>query len=89
MSARAHTVSMEKRRRNRASSKSRLLQIGSGYHTFLVQRFDRSGLRRRFFASAMTMLGHQDTEDASYLEIGIKSRDSTVGLLERDERKRI
>jgi len=49
--------------------KSRLVQIGSGYHTFLVQRFDRSGGRRRFFASAMTMLGHQDTEDASYLEL--------------------
>ena len=49
--------------------KSRLVQIGGGYHTFLVQRFDRSGGRRRFFASAMTMLGHQDTEDASYLEL--------------------
>jgi serine/threonine-protein kinase HipA len=49
--------------------KSRLLQVGGGYHTFLVQRFDRSGLRRRFFVSAMTMLGHQDTEDASYLEL--------------------
>ena len=49
--------------------KSRLLQIGGGYHTFLVQRFDRNGGRRRFFASAMTMLGHQDTDDASYLEL--------------------
>ena len=49
--------------------KSRLVRIGGGYHTFLVQRFDRNGGRRRFFASAMTMLGHQDTEDASYLEL--------------------
>ena len=48
---------------------SRLMQIGSGYHTFLVKRFDRNGNNRRFFASAMTMLGHIDTEDASYLEL--------------------
>jgi len=48
---------------------SRLVQIGNGYHTFLVNRFDRSGSKRRFFASAMTMLGHLDTEDASYLEL--------------------
>lgn len=48
---------------------SRLMQIGSGYHTFTVQRFDRNGVARRFFASAMTMTGHHDTEDASYLEL--------------------
>lgn len=48
---------------------SRLMQIGSGYHTFLVKRFDRVGDNRRFFASAMTMLGHVDTDDASYLEL--------------------
>lgn len=48
---------------------SRLMQIGSGYHTFLVKRFDRIGDNRRFFASAMTMLGHVDTDDASYLEL--------------------
>jgi len=52
-----------------AVPESRLLQIGSGYHTFLVKRFDRIGGNRRFFASAMTMLGHIDTEDASYLEM--------------------
>ncbi|HIJ96669.1 MAG TPA: type II toxin-antitoxin system HipA family toxin [Desulfuromonadales bacterium] len=46
-----------------------LLQIGSGYHTFMVKRFDRDGRDRRFFASAMTMLGHTDSEDASYLEL--------------------
>lgn len=48
---------------------SRLIQVGEGYHTFMVQRFDRDGATRRFFASAMTMTGHQDTEDASYLEL--------------------
>jgi serine/threonine-protein kinase HipA len=46
------------------------MQIGGSYHhTFMVQRFDRVGVTRRFFASAMTMTGHQDTEDASYLEL--------------------
>lgn len=48
---------------------SRLIRIGSGYHTFMVKRFDRVGATRRFFASAMTMTGHQDSEDASYLEL--------------------
>ena len=48
---------------------SRLMQIGDGYHTFLVKRFDRHGDKRRFFASAMTLLGHVDSEDASYLEL--------------------
>jgi len=48
---------------------ARLMQIGNGYHTFLVKRFDRNNGQRRFFASAMTMLGHVDTDDASYLEL--------------------
>ena len=48
---------------------SRLMQIGDGYHTFLVKRFDRHGDKRRFFSSAMTLLGHVDSEDASYLEL--------------------
>jgi len=49
---------------------SRLMLIGGSYHhTFMVQRFDRVGVTRRFFASAMTMTGHQDTEDASYIEL--------------------
>lgn len=43
-------------------------------HTFLVKRFDRTAIGRRLhFASAMTLTGHQDGEDAStgvsYLEI--------------------
>lgn len=48
---------------------SRLLQIGNGYHTFMVKRFDRVDGRRRFFTSAMTMLHKQDTDPASYLEL--------------------
>jgi len=48
---------------------ARLMRIGSGYHTFLVKRFDRHGATRCFFASAMTLLGRRDTDDASYLEL--------------------
>lgn len=44
------------------------------YHTFLVQRFDRTPENRRIhFASAMTLTGHKDGDDAatgaSYLEL--------------------
>ncbi|MDD3149184.1 MAG: HipA domain-containing protein, partial [Candidatus Riflebacteria bacterium] len=52
-----------------AVPEARVMQIGGGYNTFMVKRFDRVGAARRFFASAMTMTGNQDTEDASYLEL--------------------
>ncbi|MBK9442933.1 MAG: HipA domain-containing protein, partial [Comamonadaceae bacterium] len=48
---------------------SRLELIGHGYHTFLVQRFDRLGSRRRFFTSAMSLLNKTDKEEASYLDL--------------------
>ena len=48
---------------------SQVLQIGSGYHTFMVKRFDRTRANRYFYVSAMTMLNRSDTEDASYLEL--------------------
>jgi len=49
-------------------------RYASSHHTFLVRRFDRRpGGRRLHFASAMTLTGHQDGDDASmgasYLEI--------------------
>jgi hypothetical protein len=49
-------------------------RFNSTYHTFLVKRFDRTVVgRRRHFASAMNLTGHQDGDDAStgasYLEI--------------------
>ncbi len=48
---------------------SRVMKIGGKYNTFMVKRFDRKGVNRRFFTSAMTMLEHIDTDDASYLEL--------------------
>lgn len=48
-------------------------QFASPHHTFLVRRFDRTSEGRLHFASAMTLTGHQDGDDAStgasYLEI--------------------
>lgn len=49
-------------------------RFASPHHTFLVERFDRTlDNRRQHFASAMTLTGHQDGDDAasgaSYLDI--------------------
>jgi serine/threonine-protein kinase HipA len=49
-------------------------RFANPYHSFLVKRFDRTDTGRRLhFASAMTLTGHRDGDDAStgasYLEI--------------------
>ena len=49
-------------------------KFSSPYHTFLTKRFDRTSCNRRLhFASAMTMLGYRDGDNAdtgvSYLEL--------------------
>ena len=44
-------------------------KLGSGHRTFAVQRFDREGERRRLYASAATLIGREDGEAASYVEI--------------------
>lgn len=49
-------------------------KLGTPYHTYLSQRFDRTGDHRRIhYASAMTLLQHTDGDDAetgaSYLEL--------------------
>lgn len=48
---------------------SQVNRIGHGYHTFLVQRFDRNEGQRRFFTSAMTLLNKTDKDEASYLDL--------------------
>lgn len=51
-------------------SSSYIKKFNSPYHTFLTKRFDRKGLRRKHFSSAMTQLGYYDGDyEASYLEI--------------------
>lgn len=49
--------------------RARLLQLNNEFHTFCVQRFDRVDGRRRFYASAMTLLGKEESEGCSYLEL--------------------
>ncbi len=48
---------------------SQVEKIGPGYHTFLVQRFDRVSGARKFFASAMTLLNKTEKSEASYIEL--------------------
>jgi serine/threonine-protein kinase HipA len=54
-------------------AEGKLLQYNNRYHTYLTKRFDRTTAGERIhFASAMTLLGHIDGEDAagaSYLEM--------------------
>jgi serine/threonine-protein kinase HipA len=45
------------------------LRLGSTYQTFCARRFDRLGVGRRLYASAMTLVGKRDQEDASYLDM--------------------
>ena len=47
---------------------ARLLRF-SDFHTFCVRRFDRVDGRRRFYASAMTMLARTQSEGTSYIEL--------------------
>ena len=48
---------------------TRLLRLGSPYRTFCARRFDRLGESRRLYASAMTLAGRRDHEDAGYLDV--------------------
>lgn len=68
---------------------ARLERIGMGYHTFVTQRFDRQGKRRRFFTSAMALLNRSDSEEASYLDLAefIGSKQGVAGCIEQDLRE--
>ena len=61
----------------------RLLRLGGEGRTFAARRFDRSGKDRRLYASAMTLIGKNDGEEASYLEIAMAIADhgapTTIG----------
>lgn len=48
---------------------TRMLRLGSTYRTFCAKRFDRRGDARRLYASAMTLTGRHDHEEASYLDV--------------------
>jgi serine/threonine-protein kinase HipA len=48
---------------------ARLIRLGNDFHTFCVQRFDRTHGARRFYTSAMTLLRKTQSEGTSYLEL--------------------
>lgn len=48
---------------------ARRVRLNSDFHTFCVQRFDRSQGVRHFYASAMTLLRKDESEGTSYLEL--------------------
>jgi serine/threonine-protein kinase HipA len=48
---------------------ARVLKLSARGHTYAVQRFDRTSTSRRLYASAMTRLGRDDSDGASYLDI--------------------
>lgn len=48
---------------------ARVERVGRGFHTYLARRFDRAGEARRFYTSAMALLGKRDREAASYLDL--------------------
>jgi serine/threonine-protein kinase HipA len=48
---------------------AQLLALSGRHRTFTTRRFDRVGARRRFFVSAMTLLGHAAGQGGSYLEL--------------------
>ncbi len=48
---------------------AKAVRLNNEFHTFCVQRFDRANGRRRFYASAMTLLRKEQSEGTSYLEL--------------------
>lgn len=64
---------------------ARLMRFAGSYHTFAARRFDRDGESRRLYASAMTLVGKQDHEPASYIEIAQAIRDYGARKKIRDD----
>jgi len=58
---------------------ARVVRLNSEFHTFCVQRFDRVHGKRRFYASAMTLLGKEQSEGTSYLELAQFIRERGAG----------
>lgn len=48
---------------------AKAVRLNNEYHTYCVQRFDRTQGVRRFYASAMTLLRKEQSEGTSYLEL--------------------
>jgi serine/threonine-protein kinase HipA len=48
---------------------AKVVRLNNEFHTFCVQRFDRTEGKRRFYACAMTLLRRDQSEGVSYLEL--------------------
>jgi len=48
---------------------ARMARLNNAFSTFCVRRFDREAGKRRFYASAMTLLRKEQSEGTSYLEL--------------------
>ena len=61
---------------------AKLLKLGNDYRTFAVKRFDRVDGQRIHYASAMTMLKQESSDDVSYLDIAqfIMTRGATGSI---------
>lgn len=56
-------------------AETRLLRLGAQHRTFCARRWDRDGPERRLYASAMTLAGKRDGDDASYLDVALAIAD--------------
>ena len=63
------TLSLLAERAGIRTAESELRQFGQRFHTFCTRRFDRDGVCRIPFASAMNFTEKTDGEQASYLDI--------------------
>lgn len=61
-----HTLA---RRAGIAVTEAKRMRFNNEFHTFCTRRFDRIGTKRRFYASAMTLLNKEQSEGCSYLEL--------------------
>lgn len=63
---------------------AKLLRLGNQYRTFTVKRFDRSKGQRIHYASAMTALKQENSDESSYLDIAqfIMTRSARGGVVE-------
>jgi len=59
---------------------AKLVRLNNDFHTFCTQRFDRVNSKRRFYASAMTVLKKDQSEGSSYLELAHFLRSQGDGI---------
>jgi serine/threonine-protein kinase HipA len=59
---------------------AKVVRLNNDFHTYCVKRFDRLNGKRRFYASAMTLLRKEQSEGSSYLELAQFLRTSGDGV---------